>query len=227
MHEPLIRQASQLSEEWMFVVFLCSATILAYLNFSAPFRLKYTWRSVFSPRYMRQVMREESNSPKEYLLLILNFILLSGLLFYGFFTFQGIEIPGIEGILLYLLFCGILLLLYPVKSASISFVQWMAHGDFGLSEYRYLVLLLNRFLGLLLFPVTLLSVYLPIQFALYPLLTGIFLLALVFLYRIIIGLINALRNGVGVFYIFFYICTLEILPLVVCAKLILLQFPGS
>lgn len=227
MNEALVRPSHQLAEEWMFPVFLLCLVILAYLNYSAPSRLRHTWKSVFNMRYMRQVIREESNVPKEYLLMVLNFVLLSALILFGFFKLQHIDLFGVKSFSLYCLLCGFIFLLYPIKSFFIQVISWLVNGDFGLSEYRYWVVLLNRFLGLLLLPVAVLVMYLPINVAPYFVFGGFLLIALVYLYRLSMGLINALRSDIGVFYIFFYICTLEILPLVVFTKLILLQFPIS
>lgn len=225
MNDALTRPDHQLAEEWMFPVFLLSLVILAFLNYSSPARLRHTWKSVFSPRYMRQVIREESNVPKEYFLLVLNFILLTSLLLYGFFKIKAISFFGLSEFALYASLCGSLLLLYPAKTFLISVVSWVINGDFGLAEYRYWIILLNRFVGILLLPVVLLAMYLPIHHAATVVFTGLFLLGAVYLYRLSMALINALRSDIGVFYIFFYICTLEILPLVVFTKLILLQFP--
>lgn len=225
MNEALARPAHQLAEEWMFPVFLFCLVVLAYLNYSSPARLRHTWKSVFSPRYMRQVLREESNVPKEYLLLVLNFVLLTSLLLYGFFKIKSISLFGLNGFLLYACLCGLVLLLYPIKTFFISLISWLVNGDFGLSEYRYWVVLLNRFVGILLLPLVLVAVYLPVQQAPVVIFSGLFLLGVVYLYRLSMALINALRSDIGVFYIFFYICTLEILPLIVFTKLIMLQFP--
>jgi hypothetical protein len=223
MGEIVERPASQLSEEWMFLVFVFCLSILAYLRYQSPSRLKHTWRSTFSMRYMRQVIREESNPPKEYLLLALQFALVAGLAVYC--GFKLLKFNWLTGFPLYAAIVGVILILYPIKAIVMSIVQWLAHGDFSLSEYRYITFLVNRFVGIILLPFVLFIVYLPINSAIIVLYVAFGVLLLSFSYRIIMGLINALRSNVGAFYIFFYICTLEILPLLVLTKLVLFRNP--
>jgi hypothetical protein len=223
MGEIIPRASSQLSEEWMFPVLLICLMILAYLRYQSPSRLKHTWRSTFSTRYMRQVIREESNPPKEYLLLALQFALVAGLSVYA--GFKLLDFQLLKGFGLYSSIVGVIMILYPIKALVMTIIQWLANGDFSLSEYRYITFLVNRFMGIILLGPVTLACYLPTSSAI-PVLYAVFVLLLLsFSYRIIIGLINALRSNVGAFYIFFYICTLEILPLLVLAKLVLFRNP--
>jgi len=78
-------------------------------------------------------------------------------------------------------------------------------------------------IGLFLFPITLFLAYSPLQMAEPFVFTALLLFLAMITYRMIRGLFNAASSGVPVFYIFFYICTLEILPLVVCLKALLLS----
>jgi hypothetical protein len=172
---------------------------------------------------MRQVIREESNPPKEYLLLAFQFSLVGALAVYAGLKLLNFQL--LTGFALYASIVGVIMMLYPLKALVMSIIQWLANGDFSLSEYRYITFLVNRFMGIILLGPAALACYLPTNFAI-PVLYGIFVLLLLsFSYRIIMGLINALRSNVGAFYIFFYICTLEILPLLVLAKLVLFRNP--
>lgn len=223
MGEIIPRASSQLSEEWMFPVLLLCLIILAYLRYQSPSRLKHTWRSTFSMRYMRQVIREESNPPKEYVLLAFQFALVVGLAAYA--GFKLLDFQLLTGFALYAIIVGAVMILYPMKAMVMAIIQWLANGDFSLSEYRYITFLVNRFIGIILLaPVTFVC-YLPTNAAIIVLYGVFVVLLLSFSYRIIMGLINALRSNVGAFYIFFYICTLEILPLLVLAKLVLFRNP--
>jgi len=153
MGEIIERPSSQLSEEWMFPILLICLMILAYLRYQSPSRLKHTWRSTFSMRYMRQVIREESNPPKEYVLLALQFALVAGLTVYLGFKLLDFEL--LKGFTLYATIVGVILILYPVKALVMTVIQWLANGDFSLSEYRYITFLVNRFMGIILLaPVT-------------------------------------------------------------------------
>jgi hypothetical protein len=170
---------------------------------------------------MRQSMREESNTPKEYALFHLSFFLLISLVLYGALKSWNISVFGISGIMLYLIcFVGVMAV-YGVKSIGVYAVMFLANGDFSLNEYLYSTFLGNRFLSFLLFPMAIFLVYSPISWVPYILVSAAGVVVLSYLYRIIKALINAFLSGVGAFYIFFYICTLEFLPILIAIKLLM------
>lgn len=221
--EPIVRNPNQLSEDWMFPVFILLLLGLAYVRASSPIRIKNTWRSSFNILWMRQSMREESNLPKEHVVLQVCFFTLVGISLFCLLKVFSIPFYSLEGFPLFLFFTVAVALVYGLKVIGIKLTSFFIAGDFTLGEYLYNLFLINRLLSLFLFLPVLVLCYSPLQYAL-PLLIIIGLLLLIFyLYRLSRGLINALRSGIGVFYIFFYICTLEILPLVLAAKFIMEQ----
>jgi hypothetical protein len=218
MKELITRPDANLGEDWMFLVFLFSFATLAYTRANYPLRISRLWNSIWNVRILRQAIREEPNTPRANLLFNVSFYLLVSLIIYLGLKWYGLHPWGTTGIVTYLLLLGCVLLAYAMKAAGIRAVQYLGDNDFGLSEYEYNVFLINRGMGLALLPTAALLAYLP-KNTIYPLmiLAGI-LYAFMVLYRMGRGLINASQQGVPLFYIFFYICTLEILPIVVCAK---------
>jgi hypothetical protein len=215
------RPAIQLSEDWMILVFLFVLVSIAYTKAFFPSRLSRTWRGYFNVRNMRQSMREESNTPKEYMLFHLSFFLLISLVLYGALKSWSLAPFGISGFLLYLICLGGVMAIYAVKSIGIYFVMFLANGDFSLHEYLYSTFLGNRFLSLILLPLAIFLVFSPISWVPYILASAAGVVVLSYLYRIIKALINAFLSGVGAFYIFFYICTLEFLPILIAIKLLM------
>ncbi|MEZ4798988.1 MAG: DUF4271 domain-containing protein [Flavobacteriales bacterium] len=205
----------------MFLVPIVSLIIVAYSKSVYPNRFKNMWRSIYNAILLRQMIREESNIPKEYILHFANYVMLTGLALFSVFKLLEIPVFGLSGILLYLVSCGIITLLYFIKGIGVTVTSFIINGDFTLSEYRYVVFLINRVLGVILLPLIIMLVYGPLSQAHYYLIAVAGVLFLAYLYRVGKGLINALRSGVGVFYIFFYICTLEILPIIISTKFIM------
>jgi Domain of unknown function (DUF4271) len=218
MKELIVRPDATLGEDWMFLVFLFSLATLAYTRANYPLRISRLWNSIWNVRILRQAIREEPNTPRANLLFNASFYLLVSLIIYLGLKWHGIHPLGTTGIVMYLLLLGCVLLAYALKAIGIRAVQYFGDNDFGLSEYEYNVFLINRGLGLALLPAAALLAYLP-KNTIYPLmLLAALLYTFMVLYRMGRGLINASQQGVPLFYIFFYICTLEILPIVVCAK---------
>ncbi len=218
MNELISRPATALAEDWMFLVFLFSVATLAYTRSNYPLRISRLWNSMWNVRILRQAIREEPNTPRANLLFNAAFYLLSSLIIYLTLKRYDLHPLGLQGFLMFLLLLGCIVTAYTLKTVGIRAVQLMGDGDFGLTEYEYNVFLMNRGLGIFLLPVAALLAYLPFNIIDPFLLLAAALFGLMVIYRMIRGLINAASEGIPIFYIFFYICTLEILPLVVCVK---------
>jgi hypothetical protein len=172
-------------------------------------------------RALRQAIREEPNTPRANLLFNINHALILGLFLYLTLCVWSVKWNEWPGFLLFLACVGVVLVSYAVKKLSISLVKFLGDGDFGLTEYSYNVHLINRVIGLFLFPILALLVYLPKNQSFTLWWIAATLVFGMVLYRIIRGVVNALQVNVPMFYIFFYICTLEILPWIVCTRFIM------
>lgn len=214
----VIRPDISLSEEWVLPFLLFVLSVAAYVHVSFPARIQKVWRGYFNVRYRRQSMREESNVPKEYFLFHVVFSILFALLIFGALKYFHINVMGTSGFLLYLCCIGIVIVVYTLKLLSYRLLSFLSAGDFSLGEFQYVTFLGLRFLVFFFFPLNFLLFYLPEIYAPITLSVALTLFVINYLYRLVTGFTNALSAGVGLFYIFFYICTLEILPLLVSYK---------
>jgi len=216
--QPVIRPATNMAEDWMIMVLLFTLVAIAYTIKNYPLRISRLWNSVWNIRIMRQAIREEPNTPRANLFFNVAFFLLTALTIYLLLKHFNLELLGISGVIKYLLILALLTAAYSVKVIGLRVVQHLADGDFGLTEYEYNVFLINRMIGLTLLPLLTVLIYSPIQIGkVLILVAGVFFGVMV-AYRMLRGVLNASLSGVPLFYIFFYICTLEILPVVVCVK---------
>ena len=218
MNELVPRPAVNLSEDWMILIVVFSLATLAYPRSNYPLRISRLWTSMWNIRILRQAIREEPNTPRANLLFNISFYLQASLILFLTLKFFGIQPFGWSGFLLYALLLLCVVGAYAIKIVGIRIVQILGDGDFGLTEYEYNIFLMNRGIGLFLLPVSALLAYLP-KLHIQPFLLGAALIfGLMIIYRMGRGLVNAASEGIPVFYIFFYICTLEILPIIVCVK---------
>jgi len=211
MPEATLREAVNLSEDWMILVFLFTLVSLAYTRRVHPARIFRLWNSMWNIRTMRQTIREEPNTPRANLLFNSVFYLQAGLVAYaGIKCFRPDD--RLSGVLPYLSLVGILFGIYLGKRILLRALAVLSAGDYSLSEYEYSVFLTNRMLGLLLFPLALSIAYFPSQQAASIIIVSAAIILLAISYRLIRSLLTAVESGVTPFYILFYICTLEILP---------------
>jgi len=220
----IVRQATQLSEDWMILVFLLVIAPLAWTKATQPGRLNRVWQSSINVRLLRQVIREEPNTTTATWVLNSSFYLSASLLVYLAVKFYLIgkyqmTLPWeLKGVLLYLVLLAGVVITYFIKSLTPSIVSFFSGKDSGLSEYRFTIHLTNRLAVFILFPSSLAAAYLPLAQAEYAILAGLLLWLSAVIYRLLRASLNALQSGVPVFYILFYICTLEILPILICYR---------
>lgn len=215
MEHLVIRPITKLAEDWMFFVFLLGVLGLAWTKYFSPGRLARSVQSAFNIRLLRQVIREESRTSRENVLF--NFVYFTQLALFIFLIckYWSINILGISGILLYLTLIALVLIIYAIKTIGIAAIRFIANGDFGLSEYQYHTFLLYRLAGIALVPINAIICYSDIALSIHFAWAAAAVVVIAFVYRLFRGLFSGLSSGVSPFYIFFYICTLEILPLIV------------
>jgi hypothetical protein len=113
---------------------------------------------------------------------------------------------------------------YVVKIISTRMLGFVFEVKEAAREYAYNIVLFNKTVGLLLFPVTLLLAYARQIPSSWLIGLGLGLWGLVLLYRLLrLSFIGFSVRGVSIFYIILYLCTLEILPVLVIIKLLIKQ----
>jgi hypothetical protein len=211
MPEATLRQAVNLSEDWMILIFLFTLVSLAYTRRVHPARIFRLWSSMWNIRTMRQTIREEPNTPRANLLFNSIFYLQAGLAVYAGIEYFKPDVQA-EGYALYAVIVASIFGIYLLKRITLRAISLLTAGDFSLSEYEYSVFLTNRMLGLLLFPMGLAIAYFPVYQAKTFILLSVGIIAVAIIYRLLRSILTAVESGVTPFYILFYICTLEILP---------------
>lgn len=215
---PTLRPPIHFFEDWMVIVLLVLLSLMAYFNVVYPTKMKNVFKAFRSDIAMRQFMREETNIPRPYLFLTFQHAVLMGLLwvlFYQAFIYSA-ALPWWVSLLSALS----VLLIYGLKWISFQLVKWFSEGDFTLTEYQYRTFSTNRLLAILLYPLIILAALSSIQHAYIYIGGTAIVIGLLISWRILKGAWVAFTNNVPLFYIFFYICTLEILPVLIGVKLI-------
>ncbi|MBN1598446.1 MAG: DUF4271 domain-containing protein [Bacteroidales bacterium] len=90
------------------------------------------------------------------------------------------------------------------------------------SEYLHNTFLINKNLGLILLPLLFITIYTSSNISKIALIIALVVVILATVFKIIRGFQIIVKNGFLLFYSFLYLCTLELLPLVIGSKLITL-----
>lgn len=121
---------------------------------------------------------------------------------------------GFNGALLYLFNLAMLVGVFLGRIALLNLAGFLFNQTKVFREYLYNTLIFNKLMGLVVLSILFFAVYTEgvIQDVLFWFTLG--LVALIFLMRLVRGMIFSFKKDVLIFYMFLYLCALEIAPLV-------------
>ena len=207
------------SSDWITLIFLTCLFILAWIQTSYSKRLSQIFQAVAQPHHLNQLERE-GNLFKERITIGLGFIYYTITTVFIFLIFR--EYSGIPSGLSNLLFAGIIfagLFLYQsIKSAFVFASGIIFDTREYARQYQLNIMIFNYLIGVVLFPVVIIAFYWNSTVLL---IVGIIITSLLLSYQLFRGILTGISNkSYNLFYLFLYLCTLEILPLLLLYKVI-------
>jgi hypothetical protein len=119
---------------------------------------------------------------------------------------------------------AILLFIYLIKYIIISFTGWVFNAKDAAGEYRFVVFLINKLLGVLMIPLLFLIAYADNNIKNIAVTIVICLIIFSLAVRYLVSLARIRKNlSITVFHFFIYLCAVEIMPLLVIYKVLFLQ----
>ena len=212
-------------ESWTVSILLIVLVIIAFLNVTKRKRLKQFVESFYSNRFVDQLIREEGLLGS-----VVNlYLLITSVLVISLFSYQFIRIylneKGLDELFdfkfFWICFFGVSgmfllkLILYSLSSLVLDLRE-------KFSEYIFQYFLFFQATGFFLFPVVLGIEFVEYFSSYFIANLGVMVLAVIFVLRqfkvIYIGIVS---TSFSPLYIILYLCTLEILPLLVISKFIM------
>jgi hypothetical protein len=207
---------------WVLIIIVLSLLLIGYLYSAYNSRLITFFKAVAISRFAAQVSREErSLSHPVSVLLSLNFFLTASLFALQIFSSETFFHSELEfSLASFFLIALTIFLIYFIKIVFLKIIAFIFDKQEIMAEYNFTIFLVHQFLGILLIPVVTFIAYGPESFQNQVFYAGITLIAGIFLFRIGKGISTVLqRREVTLFYLILYLCTLEILPLLIGIKL--------
>ena len=179
------------------------------LSFQATFRQKQTREQMsqnFFPAFMLNIL----------------FVLCGGLFITQFATFNHwSKLPFWQ---LFIYSTAILLIIYVIKYLVIIFTGWIFNAKDAATEYRFVVFLINKVLGIVVIPLLFLIAYSSAGVQNVSVTIVLCLAVFSLAVRYIVSLARIRKNlSVTAFHFFIYLCAVEIMPLLVIYKVLFLQ----
>ena len=196
---------------------LLSLLLVAILNTVYVRKIRTQIEGFVNARYAQQIAREDSTSASlASAMMLFNAMLTTALSVYlAVSQNQNAEQNNWP---LFLSIMGGIALVILYFMIMPTLIRFLFHQDRGLTEHRFNFVLIFQVTGLLLIPCTIIASYSAVAKEEFVYITLI-ILALVYVYRLVRGVLIGLTNRISLIYIILYLCTLEILPIVVLVGL--------
>lgn len=207
--------------DWITLIVVGILIWLAWIRTLYDYKWNVFIRSIFTERYIGKLMKEEIHIlQKLFYALFLVFVISLGLYFYRSMQLKEIaSVAGYTNFKLFAVICAGIIGLYILKLILLKLVGAIFNAQKELDEYINIVLLYNNVAGILLLPIVILLIWAP--YTTIMLYVGGGILVLTYLYRILRGIGIGLSNRkLSKVYLFYYLCTLEICPMLIGIKII-------
>jgi hypothetical protein len=128
---------------------------------------------------------------------------------------------GMSRFNLFLVFLNIIMLFNLLRVFVLRFTGFLFDNQSLFNEYIHNTFVVNKGIGIALFPVVITAHYLPPTLVTTMLMLGLFIFLLAFIFKGIRAYQIIIRKDILLFYLILYLCTLEILPLLLGYKVII------
>jgi len=212
----------QFQPDWILGIFFLGFIILAWTNFFYSKRMKQIILASLSKRFINQLVRD-GNLFKERISLSLAVVYImsfSLLIYQGNQFILKLSLWNFHEILFYLLIVASLLAFWLIKIGLISMLGAIFKTPATTHYYLLNLLIFSILDGILLLPLLFCVVYLKSGILLY---ISLSITTILFIFRFVRGfLIGLSLTKFSYLFLFVYLCTLEILPLLMLIKLFMM-----
>jgi hypothetical protein len=217
-------EKSIFEKEWVFGISMLSMVLIILVQI---FYQKYL-ASIFSAlgnMQLSEKMMREKNVIVRRVFFFLNtiYFLALALLAYTALKKTGIRFTVSNDFHLFMIILAALSVLSFLRVAFIRFIAVIFDAVPVFREYVHNTFIINKSLGIILLPLIISSFYVDLKLAQIIFVVSVVVLFISLLYRYIKAIQIILKHNVFLFYSILYLCTLEILPVLVGIKFVLTQ----
>ena len=213
------------STYWQGVILFVIFSIYVLIRVSEPRKILKVFTSVFSLQESKQLFREEFKLTKRLSILLgIGFILVVAFLIQFTNQYFGLILHDCSHLQQYGFFVMVVSLVYLVKFFANYVLAFISSNNELSREYLFNVLVFAQTIGIVIFPLIICLQFTkyPAEWFLYP---ALIICAGFYGLRMFRGfIISTTEQSIGILYIFLYLCALEILPMLVLIKFLLVNF---
>lgn len=211
---------------WPAIVLFIALCLLVLLKATSPQKTFRVLNAAYSLQVAKQIEREDYGPLKRVsIILSIVFVLVTAFLFYKLNLKFGSVLDTKGSFFQYMFFVLVIILTYSVKLIAAAIVGFITQTTNIFTEYINNTLIINQSVGVILLPVMIIVEVAPINEIKWIIVPATLFLVLGYVLRLYRGFLFAgMEQGVGLLQLFVYLCALEILPLLVLIKFLVVNF---
>ena len=208
--------------DWYFIIIISVLVAFAWIRIAYTRFIAILFESSFNYLLASKIFKERSAVKRRVWMAFDLIYLLNGSLFlYLLFRFFDWDFVGENDFIQLSVSFGFLLVMMIIRIITMSVTGHIFDRYSLFSEFLYHFYIYNKLIGLVLLPFILAIPYTQGQLHVILIYTALSVVGIVYFMRFIRAVIFTLKKEVLIFYLILYLCTLEILPVLVIIKLIL------
>lgn len=210
------------STDWILITLLLCISLFAWIYYSSSKRIKQIFNAILSNRSINQLSRDGDLFKERITIpLTLNYLVTFSLfVFFIIHHFANLKVNNLFTVFSFFKLLALISLLVLVKWSITSFIGFVFKNNNASNILLLNGLIFNIVIGIMLIPLNIFLIYTNLSISANILYFGIFTILIINAIRyyrnIIIGISYSKFSQ---FYLFLYLCTLEILPLLIIIKL--------
>jgi hypothetical protein len=208
-----------LHADWMIIIILIAAFLFSLIRSSSN-SLSRGFARYFLFRGINDPVSRDSGGLFHWQATIMNLIsfFIVGLFGYSAATYFNLIPSGSKGIIIWLIALGIICAMVTLRHITCVITGIISEQQEAFKEYLLSVYQSYRFGALFMFVIIILMSYTHILPAGDLIISGLFIVGLIYLIRFIRLLVIFLNRSISIFYLILYLCALEILPVLIVVK---------
>jgi len=223
----VINERHRVSKDKVFYLLAGILWLLAFIKLVFRRYFSSIFRLFFQPSFRQKQTREQlqqNNLPS----LLLNLFFIFSASAYISFLLQYYHFTSYDFWWIFLYSLASLTLIYLSKYIFLSFAGWVFNVKVATDSYIFAVYLINKILGVILIPFTLIIAFSKPQIIDISITISILFILILFIYRYLVSY-GPVRREVKVspLHFFFYVCAFEITPLLLIYKTLVIYLNKS
>ncbi len=212
-----------ISNDWLLGLFIFILLLILWIKIFYKKYFSLLFGSLLSYQLSLKLLREKNIMTRR-VSLVLNFIysIVLAVFLLRILEFYEIKIFKFNTFETLLLLINLIIIISLIRLFILNLVGIVFNSAQIFNEYIHNNYIINKNLGLFLFPLLIMQVYITEKIKIIFIITGISLIIISYVIRLYRGFQIIIKKDIFLFYLILYLCTLEILPVLLGYKLFFL-----